>query len=135
MAENIKEGAIFVAGGAAVGVGVSTTVGGMGLTAGGTAVGVGMVPVTAIGMVTGAAAYGAFKAIETGDNTALGAVAVGAIGGAGISNAIGGMGLVAPKIGLAFGIGALPIATAGAVVGLAAYGVHKMLNECISLLL
>ncbi|MEH2241565.1 DnaJ domain-containing protein [Nostoc sp.] len=39
------------------------------------------------------------------------------------------MGLVAPKVGLAFGIGAVPMAGIGAVVGLAAYGIAKLLDE------
>lgn len=39
------------------------------------------------------------------------------------------MGLVAPKIGLAISVGTLPMAVAGGVVGLAAYGVAKMLSE------
>ncbi|MBH8566232.1 hypothetical protein I8748_29425 [Nostoc sp. CENA67] len=39
------------------------------------------------------------------------------------------MGIVAPKIGLAFGVGTVPIVGVGAVVGLAAYGIVKLLNK------
>ncbi|MGB3640864.1 MAG: hypothetical protein WBA39_25305 [Rivularia sp. (in: cyanobacteria)] len=39
------------------------------------------------------------------------------------------MGLVAPKIGLAVGIGTIPMAAVGGVVGLAAYGVVKMFGK------
>ncbi len=39
------------------------------------------------------------------------------------------MGLVAPKIGLAVGIGTIPMAAIGGVVGLAAYGVAKMFGK------
>ncbi|RUS95539.1 hypothetical protein DSM106972_090150 [Dulcicalothrix desertica PCC 7102] len=78
--------------------------------------------------MTGAAAYGAFTAVINGDVTAWGAMGVGAIGGATVSSFVGGIGIVAPKIGLAFGIGAAPMAYVGAVVGLAAYGIAKMLD-------
>lgn len=64
MADNSGEGAAFVAGGAATGAWVSTTVGGMGLAGGFGAVGIGMAPVAATGAVAGAAAYGAFRAID-----------------------------------------------------------------------
>ncbi|MFH7026590.1 MAG: DnaJ domain-containing protein [Heteroscytonema crispum UTEX LB 1556] len=129
MTENSKTGAAFIAGGTVAGAGVSATVGGIGLAGGFGAVGIGSVPVVGAGTVAGAAAYGAFKAIAEGDATAYGAMGIGAVGGAGISSLVGGMGLVAPKIGLAFGIGTVPIAAAGAVVGLAAYGIAKLLDE------
>lgn len=48
-----------VAGGAALGMGVSSVVGGMGLAVGGTAVAVGAAPVVAAGAVVGLAFYGA----------------------------------------------------------------------------
>lgn len=53
-----------VAGGAAVGAGVSAAVGGMGLALGGTAVAIGMAPVAASGAVVGLAAYGLGKLIK-----------------------------------------------------------------------
>ncbi|BAZ27413.1 hypothetical protein NIES4073_83320 [Kalymmatonema gypsitolerans NIES-4073] len=46
-----------------------------------------------------------------------------------VSGVIGGMGLVAPKVGLAVGIGTVPMAAIGGVVGLAAYGIAKLLDE------
>ncbi len=111
------------------GAGVSASVGGMGLAGGFGAVGIGTVPILSAGAVAGAAAYGAINAIAQGDVAAFGAMGIGAIGGVGFSNVIGGMGLVAPKIGLAFGIGTVPMAGVGAVVGLAAYGIAKLLDE------
>ena len=129
VAENSGEGAAFVAGGAAGGGATSATVGGMGLAGGFGAVGIGTATVVGAGAVAGAAAYGASKAIREGDVAALGSMGIGAAGGAGVSSCVGGMGLVAPKIGLAVGIGTAPIAAVGAVVGLAAYGIAKLLDE------
>lgn len=79
--------------------------------------------------MAGAAVYGAFKAVAVGDAAAFGAMGIGAVGGAGFSSVVGGMGIVAPKIGLAFGIGTVPMASVGAVIGLAAYGFAKLLDE------
>ncbi|BDI19730.1 hypothetical protein ANSO36C_55320 [Nostoc cf. commune SO-36] len=79
--------------------------------------------------MAGAAAYSAFKAITEGDAAAIATMGVGAVGGAGVYSVVGSMGLVAPKVGLAFGIGAVPMAGIGAVVGLAAYGIAKLLDE------
>ncbi|BAZ14198.1 hypothetical protein NIES4071_60380 [Calothrix sp. NIES-4071] len=124
-----QTGVGFITTGAVAGAGVSATVGGMGLAGAFGAVGIGATPVIGAGTVAGAATYGAFKAIVDGDVKAWSAMGVGAVGGVAVSSFVGGMGLVAPKIGLAFGIGAAPMAGVGAVVGLAAYGVAKMLND------
>ncbi len=43
--------------------------------------------------IAGAAAYGAFQAIETGDTTAYKALGLGALGGVGVYSTVGGMGL------------------------------------------
>jgi hypothetical protein len=51
----------------------------------------------------------------------------GAVAGAGLSSVIGGMGLAVG--GTAVGIGMLPVAALGAVVGLAAYGVKKAMED------
>lgn len=124
-----KTGVGFIATGAVAGAGVSATVGGMGLAGGFGAVGIGATSLVGAGAVAGAATYGAIKAIAEGDVTAWGAVGVGAIGGVTVSSFVGGMGVVAPKIGLAFGIGAAPMAGVGAVVGLAAYGIASILDD------
>ncbi|BAY96530.1 hypothetical protein NIES37_04630 [Tolypothrix tenuis PCC 7101] len=129
MTQNSQTGAAFIAGGSITGAGVSATVGGMGLAGGFGAVGLGTIPVVGIGAVGGAAAYGAFSAIAQGDAAAFGAMGIGAVGGAGFSSVVGGMGLVAPKIGLVVGIGTVPMVGVGAVVGLAAYGIAKLLDE------
>jgi hypothetical protein len=50
---------------------------------------------------------------------------IGAIGGSGFSNIVGGIGFVAPTIGLAYGIAAVLMRGIGAVLGLAAYGIYR----------
>ena len=121
------EGATLVAGGTAAGAGVAATVGGMGLVGGFGGVAIGAAPVVAAGAVVGSAAYGAKKAIEEGDATALGAVAGGAAVGAGVSAVVGGMGLAVG--GTAVAIGMAPVAAAGAVLGLALYGLNKLFGD------
>lgn len=121
------EGTALVAGGTIAGAGVSAVVGGMGLVGGFGGVAIGMAPVTAAGAVIGTAAYGAKKAIEEGDATAISAVAGGAAVGVGVSAVVGGMGLAVG--GTAVAIGAAPVIAAGAVVGLAAYGLKKLFDK------
>ena len=121
------EGAALIAGGAAVGAGISATVGGMGLLVAGTGMAIGSTLVAGAGAVAGAAAYGAKKAIEEGDASALGAAALGAVGGSGVSAVVGGMGLAVA--GTAVSIGMAPVAAAGAVVGLGAYGLNQLLEQ------
>ncbi len=124
---NTGEGAAFIAGGATVGAGISATVGGMGLLVAGTGMAIGSTLVAGAGAVAGAAAYGAKKAIEEGDASALGAAALGAVGGSGVSAVVGRMGLAVA--GTAVGIGMAPVAAAGAVVGLGAYGLNQLLEQ------
>ena len=125
---NVVTGAAFIGAGTVAGASLSSTIGGMGLVGSFGGIGIGAAPVVCAGAVTGAAAYGALQAIE-GDRAAMSAMAIGSIGGASVSSLIGTMGLVAPKIGLAVGIGTIPMAALGGVVGLAAYGVAKILSE------
>ena len=127
MAENSTESVVFIASGAATGAGISTTIGCMGLAGSFGAVSIGMTPVTAAGAVAGAAAFGAFKAIEEGDAVAVGAIGIGAVSGAGVSATIGGMGL-AGSFG-AVGIGMGTMAAAGGVVGLGIYGFYKAFKQ------
>lgn len=61
------------------------------------------------------------KAVDAGIHAAGGAAA-----GAGVSSLVGGMGLAVG--GTAVGIGMFPVAAAGAVAGLAIYGVKKALE-------
>jgi phage shock protein A len=126
--KNIATGAAFISAGAIAGASLSSTIGGMGLVGSFGGIGIGAAPVVCVGAVTGAATYGALQAIQ-GDKAAMSAIAIGSIGGATASSFIGSMGLVAPKIGLAVGVGTLPMAAVGGVVGLAAYGVAKILSE------
>ena len=130
MSSSSRSGTVFIATGATVGAGVATTVGGMGLAGSFGAIGVGAAPVVGAGAIFGAAAYGATQALIDRDPVA-GSFSLGTLAGAGIAGTIGKMGLVAPKIGLAVGVGNLPIALMGGICGLAAYGVAKMLDSGI----
>ena len=123
---NLEEDATYAVGGAIAGAGVAATVGGMGLAVGGTAIGIGAAPVVVAGTIAGLAVSGAKKAIDEGDATALSAVAGGAVIGAGVSSVVGGMGLAVG--GTAVAIGMAPVAAAGAVLGLAAYGLSKLVG-------
>ncbi|MBD2496131.1 PspA/IM30 family protein [Nostoc sp. FACHB-280] len=120
------EKAAFIGGGVVAGAVISETVGGMGLAGAGTAIGIGMPHLLAVGAVTGTAVYGAKKGIENRDSLALGAAALGAAGGIGVSSTIGNMGLLAAGTG--FSIGMVPVTAAGTVVGLGAYGLFKLLD-------
>jgi hypothetical protein len=123
---NLEEDATYAVGGAIAGAGVAATVGGMGLAVGGTAVGIGAAPVVVAGTIAGLAVSGAKKAIDEGDATVLSSVAGGAVIGAGVSSVVGGMGLAVG--GTAVAIGMAPVAAAGAVLGLAAYGLSKLMG-------
>ena len=120
-------GSEFIASGAAVGMGVSATIGNMGLVGGFGGIGLGMAPVTAAGMFTGAAIYGASKAISQGDKTAWGAVGLGSVAGIGVFNTIGGVGLGFG--GTAIGLGMGSMAAMGGIFGLGIYGIAQMLNS------
>ncbi len=130
MSSSSRSGTVFIATGATVGAGVATTVGGMGLAGSFGEIGVGAAPVVGAGAIFGAAAYGATQALIDRDPVA-GSFSLGTLAGAGIAGTIGKMGLVAPKIGLAVGVGTLPISLMGGICGLAAYGVAKMLDSGI----
>ena len=124
-----QTGAAFITTGTLTGAGISSTIGGIGLAGSFGGLGIGAASVTAAGAVVGAAVYGVFKGITEGDTLAFSAIGIGAAGGIGVSGIIGNIGFVAPKIGLAFGIGTVPMAGIGAVLGLAAYGVAKLLDD------
>ncbi len=120
-----QTGAAFITTGTLTGASISSTIGGIGLAGSFGGLGIGAASVTA----AGAAVYGVFKGITEGDTLAFSAIGIGATGGIGVSGIIGNIGFVAPKIGLAFGIGTVPMAGIGAVLGLAAYGVAKLLDD------
>jgi hypothetical protein len=120
----IQDAAVSIGVGTAVGVGTSAVVGGMGLAVAGTGVAIGLAPVVAAGAVVGTAVYGVQKAIEEQDATVLGAAAIGAGAGAGVSAIVGGMGLAVG--GTAVAVTMAPIAIAGAVLGAAGYGLFKL---------
>jgi len=125
MTSKSQIGTTFIVGGTVAGTGFSTIVGPIGLAGGFGAVGIGAIPLTMAGSVVGAAIYGAVQ----GNSTSFTAMGIGAVGGVGIYNLVGGMGIVAPKIGLAIGIGAAPMAGFGALIGLAAVGLANLLGE------
>ncbi|MEI6445409.1 MAG: hypothetical protein WCO29_20340, partial [Nostocales cyanobacterium ELA583] len=108
-----QTGAAFITTGTLTGASISSTIGGIGLAGSFGGVGIGA-----------ASVYGAFKGITEGDTLVFSAIGIGATGGIGVSGIIGNIGFVAPKIGLAFGIGTLPMAGIGA-----AYGVAKLLDD------
>ena len=126
MADNVVQGSAFVSGGAATGAWISVSVGGMGLSFSGTALSLGLTPLTATGAITGAASYGVFRAMVEGDASAVGAAVAGGCGGAGVSLTVGGMGLAFK--GTAISLGIAPVTAAGSVVGLAIYGILKILD-------
>ncbi|MEB3249943.1 MAG: hypothetical protein VKK07_11420 [Merismopediaceae bacterium] len=120
----MQDATIAAVTGTVVGAGLSSVVGGVGLAAGGGAIGLGMAPIAAAGTVAGTAFYGAKKAIEEQDVTAIGAAVVGAGVGGVTSAVVGGMGLA--FAGTAFSVTMAPVAAVGAVLGLAGYGIVKM---------
>lgn len=117
-------------GGAVAGATTSASIGGVGLVGSFGGIGLGIGAMTGVGALVGAAAYGAFEAVETGDTTAYTALGLGAIGGVGVYSAIGGMGLGVS--GTAFSIGLGTMAFSGGIVGLGIYGLAKMLNDTSS---
>lgn len=127
MSENLTKGAAFISTGTFTGAAFSTTFGNMGLVGGLGYISIGFAPVAAVGGVVGAAAYGAFQAIGEGDAKAFGAIGIGAVGGVGFYSAVGGMGLSFG--GTAFGIGMGTMAAAGGVIGLAFYGIAKLIDK------
>ena len=59
--QELVKAAAATATGAAVGIGASTLIGGMGLTVGGTAISIGAAPVVLAGAVVGMAGYGVYR--------------------------------------------------------------------------
>lgn len=108
---------------------ISSALVGIAIAGGFGAVGIGTTSVTAMGAVIGTAAYGAFTGITQGDPAVFATMGIGAMSGFGISHIIGGLGVVAPKIGLAVGIGTLPMMGIGAVLGLASYAVFQLFDN------
>ncbi len=119
-------GGVAVAGGAAAGAGVVAAVGNLGLVGAFGGIGIGMAPVAIAGGFVGAAGYGAVKAIKDGDAVALGAVAGGGLVGAGAAAIVGNMGLAVA--GGAFAVGAAPVIVVGGALGMAGYGLWRMLG-------
>lgn len=123
----MKENVFFPFSGGIAGSSVYSTIGGIGIVGGFGGIGIGMVEMTAAGTVIGSAVYGAFQGIEDGDATAFAAIGLGAIGGAGISATIGGIGVSFGES--SFGIGMVSMASMGSILGLGVYGLAKMFSS------
>ncbi|MEL7036220.1 MAG: hypothetical protein AAFO04_11455 [Cyanobacteria bacterium J06592_8] len=85
------------------------------------------VPATVAGTVVCVAAYGAKKAIQDKDCSALISVAGGAFTGAGISAVLSGMSLIVAET--AVGVSMAPVVAAGATIGLAGYGLTRFIQR------
>lgn len=88
-------------------------------------------PMTVAGAVVCVAAYGAKKAIQEKDSCALISVAGGAFTGVGISAILSGMSLVVAET--AVGISMAPVVAAGATIGLASYGLTRLVQRLMTL--
>lgn len=88
-------------------------------------------PATVAGAVACVAAYGAKKAIQEKDCCALISVAGGAFTGAGISAVLSGMSLALAET--AVGISMAPVVAAGATIGLAGYGLTRLVQRAMTL--
>jgi len=125
--QNLTTATTFLTGGATIGAGIYSTVGGVGLVGSFGGIGLGIMPLMGVGAVAGAATYGAFKAIDQGDNIAWGAIGLGAVSGIGISSVVGGMGL--GFAGTAVGIGMGTLGVFGGIVGLGLYGIAELIDN------
>ena len=125
--QNLTTATTFLTGGATIGGGIYSTVGGVGLVGSFGGIGLGIMPLMGVGAVAGAATYGAFKAIDQGDNIAWGAIGLGAVSGIGISSVVGGMGL--GFAGTAVGIGMGTLGVFGGIVGLGLYGIAELIDN------
>ncbi len=92
------------------------SIGRIGVVAKGSGFSVGTVPLTAAGALAGLALYEAIRAITEADTSCVGAAATGAAAGAGVSAAIGTVGIATG--GTAIAVGMAPMIAAGAVAGL-----------------
>jgi hypothetical protein len=85
----MKESLAFPIGGGVAGVYTYSAFGGMGIVGGFGGIGIGMIGMTTAGTIIGSAIYGAVEGIENRDSSAFAAMGLGAVGGAGVSVAIG----------------------------------------------
>ncbi|MDY7021861.1 MAG: hypothetical protein SWJ54_10960 [Cyanobacteriota bacterium] len=85
------------------------------------------IPATVAGTVVCIAAYGAKKAIQDKDCSALISVTGGAFTGAGISAVLSGISLVVAET--AVSVSLTPVVAAGATIGLAGYGLTRLVQR------
>jgi hypothetical protein len=126
-AQNTNLDLMYPATGTLAGVGLSATIGNMGLVGSFGGVAVGSFPVAVAGSVVGFAVYGATEALKNNDPDVIFPIATGAAIGAGMFGIFGGMGL--GVAGTAVSIGGATMGFAGAVVGLGVYGAFKMIEK------
>ncbi|MBD2311023.1 DnaJ domain-containing protein [Desertifilum sp. FACHB-1129] len=124
--QNPSIGAGWIGSGTVAGTVINIAYGNAGLAFSGTAIKMGMTPFAMAGGAIAAASYGIFEATLAGDPTALLAAGVGGLSGATLSIQLGGVGLAFQ--GTAVQLGILPITLGGSVVGLAVYGLLKLLD-------
>ncbi|VXD24778.1 conserved membrane hypothetical protein [Planktothrix serta PCC 8927] len=122
---NFSAGSAFATGGALAGA----SVGQVGILAAGTGFSVGTVGLTGAGALTGLALYEAIRMMIEGDTSSVGAATAGAVAGAGLSAAIGGIGVATG--GTAFGVGMASMGAAGAIAGLGVAGLMRLLKQGI----
>ncbi|MEB3282695.1 MAG: hypothetical protein VKK42_27635 [Lyngbya sp.] len=126
-AENTNLDIMYPATGTLAGVGLSATIGNMGLVGSFGGVAVGTFPVAVAGSVVGFAVYGATEALKNNDPDVIFPIATGATIGVGMFGIFGGMGL--GIAGTAVSIGGATMGLAGGVVGLGIYGAFKMVEK------
>jgi hypothetical protein len=125
--QNANLDIMYPATGTLAGVGLSATIGNMGLVGSVGGVAVGAFPVAVAGSVVGFAVYGATEALKNSDSDVIFPIATGATIGVGMFSIFGGMGL--GVAGTAVSIGGATMAFAGGVVGLGIYGAFKMIEK------
>jgi len=126
-AQNTNLDLMYPATGTLAGVGLSATIGNMGLVGSFGGVAVGAFPVAVAGSVVGFAVYGATEALKNNDSDVIFPIATGATIGIGMFGIFGGMGL--GVAGTAVSIGGATMGLAGGVVGLGVYGAFKMVEK------
>jgi hypothetical protein len=105
----------------------STTLGSIGLVGGFGGISLSMGTMTGVGLIIGSAIYGGFQTLQTGDKIGYSALGLGMVGGVGLYNTIGGVGLGIG--GTAFSLGMGTMALSGGVLGLGLYGLSQILNN------
>lgn len=113
--------------GGLVGITAFNTIGGVGLVGSFGGIGLGLSTITTAGIITGSALSSGFDTLQTGDVVGFSALGLGILGGMGVYNTVGGVGIGIG--GTAFGVAMGGMAFSGGVIGLGIYGLAKMFLE------